>query len=193
MPGGWWSECVCRCFSHVVMYDIVVSSFTTEHLYDLVDGLVTDDNLLLMWWPWERHRVLILLFYLNFCLQGRKGENRPDMIDHWQIRVKKLDPPVHSIMLLTSPNMISINSVKTNFTWRETLDSIDVTYICSKWTALSVFHSLKSSLQKTRAKAVFYLFKHFPWQHITRQKQYFKNLEVGPRKLPGVTRGLNLM
>lgn len=49
MPGEWWSECVCKCTSHVVtLWHSMIHSFATEHLYELhlVEGFVTNDSLL---------------------------------------------------------------------------------------------------------------------------------------------------
>lgn len=33
MPEGWWIECVCRCISHVVMYDIALSTVSPQNIW----------------------------------------------------------------------------------------------------------------------------------------------------------------
>lgn len=118
MPGGWWSECACKCVSHVVMYNTALSA---ERLFELhlVEGFVTSDDLLsavfrhVMTLRTSHPPRLSYLFFVFFLPQRRERwtqawHDRPVM------NQSKEAWPNSSIIHLTSPNTISINSIKTH-------------------------------------------------------------------------------
>lgn len=116
MPGGWWSEHVCNCISHVVTYN-------AAHFWHRTFIWITFSLTV------RQHWQSALFFKLSMTLTNFIFSSSPISIsfsplrqERWShvtdrccIKVKKLDLIVHSIIHLTSPNIISINSVKTHF------------------------------------------------------------------------------
>lgn len=121
----------------------------------LHEGLVTHESLLSPFLPAHNdlQDVNSSSSSISICFHTSEAavQYKPDMTDQWRIKVKKLDPTVHSIMHLTSPDTISINSVKTHFYLaRKILFTRCDMYLCSKWTTLSASRSLKRRRRKDR-------------------------------------------